>query len=279
MTLPIVFAVLFSALLHAIWNSLAHAVSDRLVGFALIGVAEGVGGGLMVGFSGLPPSGAWPFVIVSAALHVMYNLLLLASYQLGEFSQMYPLARGTSPWVVALISVAVLGRELPVAELAGVLAISAGLVALIFIGGRPGLEDLPAISAAVLTGLAIASYTVVDGLGVMHAPLFAYTGWMFLLQGPPIAVLAAIRRGRELPAAVRSSAVPGLVGGVVSIAAYTIVLWAQTSGALAPIAALRETSIIFGALIGAVFLGERLGAKRAIAAAVVLAGVVLISLP
>jgi len=92
-------------------------------------------------------------------------------------------------------------------------------------------------------------------------------------------VLASIRRGRSLPTAVRATFVPGVMGGVISIAAYTIVLWAQTSGALAPIAALRETSIIFGALIGTVFLGERLGAKRAIAAAVVLAGVVLISLP
>jgi len=278
-TLTIMFAVLFSALLHATWNSLAHAVSDRLVGFALIGVADAIGGGLMVAFAGLPPAGAWPFIIASAALHVVYNLLLLASYQLGEFSQMYPLARGTSPWVVALVSVVVLGRELPITELAGVLAVSAGLIALVFIGGRPGRKDLPAITAAVLTGLAIASYTVVDGLGVAEAPLFAYTGWLFLLQGPPIAVLAAIRRGRGLPAAVRASAVPGLAGGVISLAAYTIVLWAQTSGALAPIAALRETSIVFGALIGTVFMGERLGARRAAAAGVVLVGVVLISLP
>jgi drug/metabolite transporter (DMT)-like permease len=278
-TLPIVFAVLFSALLHATWNSLAHAVSDRLVGFALIGVAVAIGGGLMVAFAGLPPAGAWPFIIASAALHVVYNLLLLASYQLGEFSQMYPLARGTSPLVVALVSVVVLGRELPIAELAGVLAVSSGLIALVFIGGGPGRADLPAITAAVLTGLAIASYTVVDGLGVMEAPLFAYTGWLFLLQGPPIALYAAIRRGRRLPEALRASAVPGLAGGVISIAAYTIVLWAQTSGALAPIAALRETSIVFGALIGAVFLGERLGARRAVAAGVVLIGVVLISLP
>jgi len=278
-SLSIVFAVLFSALLHATWNSLAHTISDRLVGFALIGVACAVGGGLMVAFAGMPPAGAWPFIIASAALHVVYNLLLLASYELGEFSQMYPLARGTSPWVVALVSVVVLGRELPITELLGVLAVSAGLIALVFIGGRPGRKDLPALIAAMLTGLAIASYTVVDGLGVMHAPLFAYTGWLFLLQGPPIAVLAAIRRGRLLPAAVRASAVSGLAGGAISIVAYTIVLWAQTSGALAPIAALRETSIVFGALIGALFLGERLGARRAIAAGVVLAGVVLISLP
>ncbi len=279
MSLSIVFAVLFSALLHATWNSLAHTISDRLVGFALIGVACAVGGGLMVAFAGMPPAGAWPFIIASAALHVVYNLLLLASYELGEFSQVYPLARGTSPWVVALVSVVVLGRELPITELLGVLAVSAGLIALVFIGGRPGRKDLPALIAAMLTGLAIASYTVVDGLGVMHAPLFAYTGWLFLLQGPPIAVLAAIRRGRLLPAAVRASAVSGLAGGAISIVAYTIVLWAQTSGALAPIAALRETSIVFGALIGALFLGERLGARRAIAAGVVLAGVVLISLP
>ncbi len=279
MSLSIVFAVLFSALLHATWNSLAHTISDRLVGFALIGVACAVGGGLMVAFAGMPPAGAWPFIIASAALHVVYNLLLLASYELGEFSQMYPLARGTSPWVVALVSVVVLGRELPITELLGVLAVSAGLIALVFIGGRPGRKDLPALIAAMLTGLAIASYTVVDGLGVMHAPLFAYTGWLFLLQGPPIAVLAAIHRGRLLPAAVRASAVSGLAGGAISIVAYTIVLWAQTSGALAPIAALRETSIVFGALIGALFLGERLGARRAIAAGVVLAGVVLISLP
>jgi drug/metabolite transporter (DMT)-like permease len=278
-SLSIVFAVLFSALLHATWNSLAHNVSDRLVGFALIGVACAAGGGLMVAFAGMPPAGAWPFIVASAALHVVYNLLLLASYELGEFSQMYPLARGTSPWVVALVSVLVLGRELPITELLGVLAVSAGLIALVFIGGRPGRGDLPALVAAVLTGLAIATYTVVDGLGVMHAPLFAYTGWLFLLQGLPIAVLAAIRRSRELPAAVRASAVTGLAGGAISIVAYTIVLWAQTSGALAPIAALRETSIVFGALIGAVFLGERLGARRAIAAGVVLAGVVLISLP
>jgi drug/metabolite transporter (DMT)-like permease len=278
-SLSIVLAVLFSALLHATWNSLAHAVSDRLVGFALIGVADLVGGGLMVAGAGLPPAAAWPFIGASAALHVMYSLLLLASYELGEFSQMYPLARGTSPWVVALVSVVVLGRELPITELVGVLAVSAGLIALVFIGGRPGRKDLPAVTAAVLTGLAIASYTVVDGLGVMQAPLFAYTGWMFLLQGPPIAVIAALRRGRRLPAAVRASAVPGLTGGTTSIVAYTIVLWAQTSGALAPIAALRETSIVFGALIGAVFLGERLGVRRAIAAGVVLAGVALISLP
>lgn len=277
MTPTITLAVLFSALLHAIWNSLAHNVNDRLVGFALIGVVDMVGGGALALIAGFPPAGAWPFIIASAVLHVAYNLLLLASYQLGEFSQMYPLARGTSPWIVALVSVVVLGNDLPPRELAGVVAISAGLVALVFIGGRPSRHDLPALTAALLTGVMIAAYTVVDGLGVREAPLAAYIGWMFLLQGPPIAVLAVMRRRGRLAPAFRESSGAGITGGVISLAAYSIVLWAQTSGALAPIAALRETSIVFGALIGTVFLGEKLGGRRAIASAVVLAGVVLIS--
>ena len=179
---------------------------------------------------------------------------------------------------MALISVVVLGRELPITELAGVLTVSAGLIGLVLVGGLPGRKDVPAIAAALLTGLMIAGYTVIDGVGVMHAPVLAYTGWLFLLQGPPIAVIALIRRGRRLVGAMRVCAVSGVAGGAISLAAYTIVPWAQTSGALAPIAALRETRLVFGALIGAVLLGERLGPRRAIAAAVVLAGV-LVSFP
>jgi drug/metabolite transporter (DMT)-like permease len=276
-TPAIVAAVLAAALLHAVWNSLAHGVPDRLVGFALIGAVDLAGGGLLALFGGPLPAVGWVYVVASAALHVAYNLLLLASYQRGEFSQMYPLARGTAPWVVALFSTAVLGRTLPVPELLGVVAVSVGLLALVLVGGRPGRADLPAVGCALLTGLMIAGYTVVDGLGVTRVPLPPYIGWLFLLQSAPLPLLAVARRGRALPAAVRRCALPGLVGGVVSLAAYSIVLWAQTSGALAPIAALRETSIIFGALIGALFLGERLGARRAVAATVVLAGVVLIS--
>ena len=122
-----------------------------------------------------------------------------------------------------------------------------------------------------------ALYTVIDGVGVTRTPLLAYIGWMFLLQGPPLPVLALLRR-RNLLAKLRVAALPGLAGGFISLAAYSIVLWAQTSGALAPIAALRESSIVFGSLIGAVFLGERLGHRRAVASAVVLAGVLVLSL-
>jgi drug/metabolite transporter (DMT)-like permease len=271
-------AVLVAALLHAAWNSIAHGIGDRLIGFAMIGVVDLVGGGALAAVAGPPSAGAWPYIVASAVVHVGYNLLLLASYQLGEFSQVYPLARGTAPLVVALASVVLLDRPLPPQDLAGVLAVSAGLIGLVLVGGRPGRKELPSVAAAVATGLLIALYTVIDGLGVAEGPLLSYIGWMFFLQGPVLPVLAVLRRGRRLPALLRRHAPAGLAGGAISLAAYSIVLWAQTSGALAPIAALRESSIVFGALIGAVFLGEPLGHRRAVAAAVVLAGVLALSL-
>jgi drug/metabolite transporter (DMT)-like permease len=271
-------AVLAAALLHAAWNSIAHGIGDRLIGFAMIGVVDLVGGGALAAYAGLPPAGAWPYIVASAVVHIGYNLLLLASYQLGEFSQAYPLARGTAPLIVALASVLLLHRPLAVQDVAGILAVSAGLIGLVLAGGLPGRKEMPAVAAALATGLLIAMYTVIDGLGVAEGPLLAYIGWMFFLQGPALPVLAVLRRRRGLSVLLRRHAAAGLAGGAISLAAYSIVLWAQTSGALAPIAALRESSIVFGALIGALVLREPLGHRRAVAATVVLAGVILLSL-
>lgn len=270
----VVIAVLGSAVLHATWNAIAHGVADRLVGFTLIGLASTVGGAVAAALTGLP-HGAWPYVIASAIVHIAYTGLLLLSYQLGQFSQVYPLARGTSPWVVAVVATTVLGQRLPPPELTGVLIISAGLISLVFLGARARLN---ALGAAFGTGLMIASYTVLDGVGVHHGPVLAYTAWLFLLQGPAMPLLAVVRRGRELPARLRPSLAVGLTGGMVSMAAYGLVLWAQARGALAPIAALRETSIIIGAIIGAIFFGERFGYKRAAASAIVVIGILLINL-
>lgn len=279
LTPTIVGAVLLAALLHAIWNSIAHGISDRLVGFALIGLVDCVGGAAVALVAGLPPAHAWPYIIASAAVHVFYNVLLLVSYQNGEFSQTYPLARGSAPLIVTVFSIVVLGHHLSGAELVGIGAVSAGLISLVFIGGTPGRRQLPAIVAATATGVMIATYTIIDGVGVQQSPLLAYIGWMFFLQGPALPIIAVIRRGRRIVEQVRRCAALGIGGGLCSIIAYSIVLWAQTSGALAPIAALRESSIVFGSLIGAAFLGERLGRLRAAAAVVVVTGVVVLALP
>jgi drug/metabolite transporter (DMT)-like permease len=273
----VVAITLVAAVLHAVWNAIAHGVPDRLVGFALIGVAYTVIGGATAFVVGLPPSGAWPFVLGSAAIHVLYTLLLWASYQLGEFSQVYPVARGTAPWVVAVIEV-VLGHHLPALQLVGIVVISLGLLSLVLDGGRPSRATLPALGAAVATGISIAGYTVVDASAVATTPVLVYATWMFLLQGPVMPVIALVRRGRRLRMTTWPVLAVGFGGGVVSLAAYGLVLIAQTSGATAAVAALRETSIVIGAVIGAVFLGERFGKGRVIAAVVVAAGIVLVDL-
>jgi drug/metabolite transporter (DMT)-like permease len=278
MSATAVTAVLAAAVLHAVWNALAHGIEDRWVGFSLIGVAATVFGVVVTLTLGLPPSRVWPYVVGSASVHVLYMLMLMLSYRHGEFSQVYPLARGTSPWLVALVSLTVLGLDIPAVELAGVLVISAGLIGLVLVGGRPRRHQLPGLAAAVGTGVLIATYTVVDGLAVRHTDVLLYAGWLFLLQGPVIPLLAVAVRGRRIVSQARPWWWLGLTGGAVSLLAYGLVLWAQQSGALAAVAALRETSIVVGALLGAVFLGERLGRGRAVASAVVVLGVVLVNL-
>jgi drug/metabolite transporter (DMT)-like permease len=273
----VVAITLVAAVLHAVWNAIAHGVPDRLVGFALIGVAYTVIGGVTALVVGLPPAAAWPFVLGSAAIHVVYTLLLWASYQLGEFSQVYPVARGTAPWVVAVIEV-LLGHHLPALQLVGIVVISLGLLSLALDGRRPSRATLPALGAAVATGIAIAGYTVVDATAVARTPVLVYATSMFLLQGPVMPLVALVRRGRRLRTTTWPVLLVGLGGGVVSLAAYGLVLIAQTSGATAAVAALRETSIVIGAVIGAVFLGERFGRGRVIAAVVVAAGIVLVDL-
>ncbi len=272
-------AVLLAAVLHAVWNAMAHAIGDQLVGFALMGVAVGVGGAVLVVVSPAPERAAWPYIAASALAHVAYNLLLMRCYRLGEFSQVYPLARGTSPWLVALGAAAFVGEDLSAVRLGGVVVISLGLASLVLAGGVPTRAARPAIAAALLTGVVIATYTTLDGVGVRASgSVGGYTGWLFLLQGPVLPVVAALsRRGRLWPQ-VRPHLRAGLLGGALSLAAYALVLWAQTRGALAPIAALRETSVIVGAVIGAVLFGERFGRWRVAATVLVAVGVVLVTL-
>ncbi|GAA4874176.1 DMT family transporter [Actinomycetospora straminea] len=282
MTPAITILTLLAAVLHATWNAVAHGVPDRLVGFALIGATYVVVGGGAALALGPPPAGAWPAILASAGIHVVYVLLLWWSYQLGDFSQVYPVARGTAPWVVALVELA-RGEHVPALQLVGIGVISLGLLSLALDGGRLSRASLPALGAALATGLSIAAYTVVDATAVdatavATTPVPVYAAWMFLLQGPVMPVIALARRGRRLRTLDRRVLLAGLGGGLVSLAAYGLVLVAQTSGATAAVAALRETSIVIGAVIGTVFLGERFGRSRVVAAAVVTVGIVLVDL-
>ncbi|WP_329288329.1 EamA family transporter [Streptomyces sp. NBC_01455] len=274
MTPQVTVAVLFAAFTHAGWNALAHRITDKLAGFALI-----AGGGVLIGlafipFVAVPASGAWPYLVLSAVIHIVYYALLMKSFRLGDFGQAYPIARGTAPLVVTGLA-AVFAHEVPDGWAASGVALScAGLTGVALWGLRGRRPDWAAIGAALATGLSIAAYTVVDGLGVRASgSSLGYISWLMALQGAVLPLYAAHRlRGRFVDA-LRPFAALGLLGSALSVLAYGLVLWAQTRAALAPIAALRESSIIIGAAIGAVFFKERFGAPRIAAAGLLVVGI------
>jgi drug/metabolite transporter (DMT)-like permease len=278
LTPAIIAAVIGAGALHASWNAIAKQVTDRLMAFAWIAVASMTVGGLVLAFAGLPARQAVPFAVTSAVIHVGYNLGLMNSYRLGAFNQTYPIARGTSPLVVAVGAYFLADEYLGAVALIGIATLAAGLMSLALSAGRLTRGDLPAVGAAVLTGLTIAAYTITDGLGVRHShdPL-AYTALLFVLQGPPLLVAALARR--PLSAWQDTGTMRrGVVAGLLSTVAYGVVLWAQTRAPLAEVAAIRETSVVFAALIGVAVLGEDFGRRRLVAAFVIATGIVLIGL-
>jgi drug/metabolite transporter (DMT)-like permease len=279
LTPTVTLLVLGAGVLHAIWNAIASAIRDKALTFGLIGATATIAALVILPIAGMPNSAALPYAAVSGAIHVGYNYSLLRSYRLGHFGQAYPLARGTSPLLVAVGAWLIAGEGLVAVQILGVLAVGVGLMSIVFAGGRLRRADLPATLAAVLTGVTIASYTVVDGLGVRHSgnPV-GYLAIMFAMQGPVIAgVSAMLLRGRLRREHLRD--VPaGVTAGLLSMLAYGIVIWAQTKGPLALVAALRETSVISAALIATLLFHEPFGRRRIVPAAVVVAGIILISL-
>ncbi|MEU8977484.1 EamA family transporter [Streptomyces sp. NPDC058246] len=274
MTPLVTTAVLIAAVTHAGWNAIAHRISDKLVGFTLI-----AGGGMLIGlvmvpFVPFPASGAWPYLIASAVIHVVYYVLLMRSFRLGDFGQAYPIARGTAPLVVTALA-AVFAHEVPDGWAASGIALScAGLTGVALWGLRGRRPNWAAIGAALATGLSIAAYTVVDGLGVRASgSSLGYIAWLMAIEGVVVPAYAAYRWRGELFSVLRPFAAVGLLGAALSVAAYGLVLWAQTRAELAPIAALRESSIIVGAAIGAIFFKERFGAPRIAAAGLLVLGI------
>jgi drug/metabolite transporter (DMT)-like permease len=275
LSLAVTLAVLAAAITHATWNAIAHSIKDQTLAFALIGLGGIVVSLPLVSAMAVPRAASWPYLVASIVIHVFYNLLLMQCYRLGEFSQVYPLARGVSPLVVTILAAVFIHEHLTAAQLAGVVVVSAGLAFLVFGGRRPGRG---AFLAAVGTGLTIAAYTTVDGVGVrLSASPVGYIGWLILLESLCVPLFAVWRRRSVLLKQPPRILLSGLSAGALSVLAYGLVLWAQTRGALAPIAALRETSVIFGAIIGALAFREPFGRTRVTATVIVVAGILLLN--
>jgi len=279
--LSVTLAVLAAAVTHATWNAIAHGIKDQLLAFGLIGLGSVAVAVPLVAFFPFPLAACWPYLLGSVFIHVFYNLLLMRCYRYGDFGQVYPLARGTSPLVVTVLA-AVFAAERPsLPQVLGVLVISSGLAVLVLAGWRGGAASRlsrPALLAAGATGLTIAAYTTDDGLGVrLSGSSVGYIGWLMLMQSLCVPAWALTRRRDVMRGLSRRVLLAGVSAGALSVLAYGLVLWAQTRGALAPIAALRETSVIIGAVIGTLVFREPFGRWRIAATVLVVLGVLLLN--
>ncbi len=270
--------VLCAGVLHATWNAIASAIPDKVVAFALIGVAQATIAVVVLPIVGVPRSGAVAFAAASAVIHVAYTAALLQSYRLGEFGRTYPLARGTAPLLVGAGAWVIAGEHLTALQIAGTCTIAAALTAIVFAGGRLRRADLPATAAALLTGVTIAAYTVVDGLGVRHAHNPAgYLALLFILETPAVLAIAGYRLRHRLNRRLLRNVPAGIAAGAISVLAYGIVVWAQTRGPLALVSALRETSVISAALIATLLFKEPFARRRLLPSLAVALGIVLIA--
>jgi drug/metabolite transporter (DMT)-like permease len=269
----VLLAVLFSALMHAAWNLLVKAGRDTRLTTAAVYVCAALIAGLTLPFVPPPARASWPYLILATGLELLYGVLLAAAYRVGDLSHAYPLMRGTAPLLVALGSGALIGEHLAPGVWAGVALVSGGIFSMIADARSRG-HSPAATRLALLNGLVIASYTTVDGIGVrLSGQPVTYSLWLALLVGFPWLIWAAKWGGALRPGVLLRLLLPGTVGGVFLVAAYTLALWAMTRAPVAAVAAVRESSVVFGTALGAFVLRERVTRVRAAAAVAIALGV------
>lgn len=261
--------VLLAAFLHAAWNALLRGGADRAQSMAIMNATLGVFGLMLLAIAGLPAQASWIFAIASGVLHWIYVALLVVTYRSGDLGETYPVARGSSPALVALGGSIFAGEWMNASGIVGVGLVSAGIFMLAAAKGRLHAMNLP---WALATGVSIAAYTVVDGFGVRASQNWlGYTAAIFaFFIVVPLWFLA--RSGLTFFRVPASEAGKAIGGGVISLAAYGAIIWAMQANAMGAVSALRETSVVFAALLGATFLGERLTAWRIAACCVIAAG-------
>lgn len=273
-------AVLFAAACHAGWNASIKRGFDPLASTVAISLGAALVSLVAVPVVGLPELAAWPWVLASVAIHLAYFAALIESYRAGDMGQVYPIARGSAPLMTATATTAFVGERLGLAGWLGIALLATGVLLLSLRGGRD-LAKLHrrAVGFALFTAVTICGYSVVDGVGARLAgSANAYSVALFVGIGPVMALYALGRNGTGALDSARRLWVTGLVGGALQLGSYGIAIWAMTVAPIAMVAALRETSVLFGALIAVVVLKEPLPAGRMVAALLIVTGLALIRL-
>ena len=274
MTAPVLAIVLLAAVLHALWNALVKTSNDRAITLGLVAAGHCIPALALMPFVPVPVAAAFPFIIASTVIHWGYYYFLNTSYRFGDLSLIYPIARGTAPVMVALGAMIWADEILSLWAWIGILTVSTGILILAAVR----YADKRGMGAALLTSVIIAAYSVVDGIGIrVSGTPIGYVVWLFAAE-IFVAVFVIATRFDRARAISTKALVLGLTGGVISGFAYALALFAKTLAPIGIVSAVRETSVIFAALIGVYWLGEGPARRRLVAASVVALGVMILAL-
>jgi drug/metabolite transporter (DMT)-like permease len=278
MTSTTCLVILVAALLHASWNAVVKSGDDKMLGLALIHIVAGTICVFLLPFANWPARAAWPYLGLSVMLHWGYYWSLAQGYRVGELSYVYPIARGTAPLIVAGGAVVFAGELISGTTLLGILVVSGGIITLGLEQGLPDRHQWKPLSFGLLTGIWISAYTLTDALGVRHSGnALGYIASLFMLEAVTFGFLIAFIRRQQLGGYLKCNWRSLLGGGIAAAGAYGLVIYVMNSNTIAIVAALRETSVVMAALIGARLLKERFGPTRLAAAVMVTMGIILMN--
>jgi drug/metabolite transporter (DMT)-like permease len=275
----VVYIVLIAALMNASWNALVKGGGDKLLTMVMITTAAAGVAAVALPFLPQPAPASWPFIAASVLLQAAYYVLLVGAYRHGDMSHVYPIMRGAAPLIVAALSAALIGEAVTGERWLGIGLICGGVLGMALHRPEHSVSHRTATAFALGNACVIASYTLVDGLGVRRsgAPA-AYALWIFLLNGTEQLLLILIWRQREFAAYINGRRLQALAGGAATVASYGIALWAMTLAPVALVAALRETSILFATVISALMLKERVTPQRLACIVLIIGGAVTLRL-
>jgi len=277
MPLNIFLAVILAAFLHAVWNAMVKNEDNKYLAVTAIVLGHVPASIFIILLTPAPSVESIPFIILSALLHIGYEWYLLSAYRFGDLIKVYPIARGTAPILVAIVSLIFLGVVLSNFEILSIFIISLGILSLSFQEAK-GLKNRSAVIYALVTGFFIMGYSITDGYGARVSNSFlSYMGWSFILNATIFPIILKINNKSEIiTKTFKEGKKIFFIGGTLSYIVYGIVIWGFTQAPIALITALRETSIIFALLIGTFFLKEKFTLLKVIATFIIFFGVALL---
>ena len=277
MSTTVFLVVIGAALLHAVWNGFVKSSGDKFASMCALSLGHLPLAALAAFTLPFPAPESWALLLTGMALHLGYQITLAMAYRVGDLSQVYPIARGVAPLLVAAISVAFLGVHLVLPELIGITIIGAGILSLALVRKSDGLRNPVAAALALLTGCFIAAYSLVDGYGARASgsPI-AFYGWLSMGTALGFCTTMALWKPGTVRTALCENKRLGVLGGSASFIAFGLVMWAFTQAPIPLVTALRETSIVFALLIGVFFLNERLDLVKLVSTLTTLLGAALL---